>query len=60
MTKYNDQDTHSYQGWLNSDYMYKRALAIYGHSLIAVGILLVGYLALAFAFGFTGALFGWL
>ena len=28
-------DTHSYKGWLNSDKFWKRALAVWGHNLVA-------------------------
>lgn len=31
------KDTHSYKGWLNSDFFWKRAVAIYGYAM-ATGI----------------------
>ncbi len=42
-------DTHSYQGWLNSDRFWKRALAVYGYSfvgslMISIPILIVIFL----------------
>ena len=33
------EDTYSYRGWLASDFILKRALAVYGHYLVASLIL---------------------
>ena len=36
-----EKDTHSYKGWLNSDYFLKRAFATYGYSLVASLIIIL-------------------
>ena len=34
------KDTHSYKGWLNSDFFIKRAFATYGYSFVA-GLIII-------------------
>lgn len=43
-------DTYKYKGWLNSDFLWKRSLAVYGHSIVAVLTIMGAYFALAFVF----------
>lgn len=54
------EDTYSYSGWLNSDFMWKRCMAMYGHMVVAYLIIFAGVLVCAFAYGLIGGLFGWL
>lgn len=43
------EDTYSYKGWLNSDFIWKRALAVLGHYALAalsIYVLVIGILAI--------------
>ena len=42
------KDTHSYKGWLNSDYFLKRAFATYGYSLVAGLIVIIPFYLVLF------------
>lgn len=45
------EDTYSYRGWLVSDFLLKRALAVWGHYIIA-GLVFAGIISvLTFIFG---------
>lgn len=50
--------------WLHSNEFIKRSIAIYGYTMFGAMFLwlglCLGYVILAFAFGFIGGLFGWL
>jgi hypothetical protein len=48
------QDTYSYKGWLNSDFFWKRIMAVYGHYILG-GLAVVACLIVAM---FTITLFG--
>jgi len=45
------EDTHSYNGWLNSDSFFKRALAIGGYGFIGTMIIYVPLIMLIVLFG---------
>lgn len=51
-------DSHSYKGWLVSDKLWKRALAVVAHNLF--GQLLIGVISLAIVltFALIGTLLG--
>ena len=52
------EDTYSYKVWLQSDKIYKRALAVLGHDMLGVlivyGLIIVTVLAGAIVFGLGG------
>ena len=41
MVEKSKKDTHSYEGWLNSDSFLKRAFAIYGYMIVAGLIIMI-------------------
>jgi len=51
------KDTYSYRGWLVSDSLIKRALAVGAYYLVATLLVTVAIIPLMIIFGFLGALF---
>jgi hypothetical protein len=52
------KDTYSYKGWLHSDYLWKRAMAVYGHTLFFGLMLMTLVLILAVIIAGIGEVFG--
>lgn len=53
-----EKDTYSYKGWLNSDFFWKRALAVMGYYFVGYFMILIVILGIIFIFAFIGLLIG--